>query len=1044
MSSSDKSQRAWWKDAALAVGCLVLVLVTVFHQSLDPDQVVFANDAPLGAIQAHANDENQGWAFWQDLNWVGGEFPAAMPNFTQGFFSLCMLLDAEHGAVQFAKWYPPAALLLLGFSGWLFFRSLQFSAPVSLLGGLALALNGDLFSYTSWGLPSVALGAAGALLAMAGVVQGIRETGWRRVAWVVLGGLALGQGVMESFDVGGIFSLYVAVFVLMAAANHALADREQWPRSVASGAGILALVVLASVLMAWHTLDSLRRTEGGAAMKVREAAAGAEVQVAEVHRQIDRVIGQIQSAPNISEAEKQQQLHRFRMFKQFFAEDIRNQHFDFVTQWSVPPRESLRMLVPGLYGYRDNPHGWMPLEVDAEQRYWGRVGQTPSFVRIQEEFPKFHEALSYFEEMKGRNTLFPRHASSGIYMGLMVLVLALWAVLQACRGEGGAYQATERRWIFFWAALAVLSLVLAWGHHAPFYKLIYQLPFFNVIRNPIKFMHPCAMAMVILFAYGLHGLAREYLVERKRAKDGVEQFKQWLQGLRGWDRNWAWGMLVATGLSVLVWGFYAAIQTDLKDDLVSGAGFNAEVAGAMATGSLKSFGLAVVFLWITLLVLAIFMAGVFPVRFAVLNWGMLGLVLCVDLVIGSRPHLVHYNWRNKYAANDVVEYLARRPYEQRVAHATELVQLENQQLATMAQTQTNAQMQAAIGLIQAQNVQFHQVYQTDWKQAMFPYHRIHALDIIQEPRPDPRNSEFRQAMKAAGGPYRMWQLTSTRYLLGNSFQFARQLGELSGLTNQFTVLKRFDLIQHPMATNSLTAAFSTNGNLALVSFDAALPRAGLYTRWQSGLDDADTLKKLVDPTWEPRKEVLVSEAISPPVSTDLNGTVWPVRHEFYDAKRVVLATEADVPTVLLLNDKHHAGWQVTVNGRPAPLLRANYLMRGVQLPAGKHQVEFRFAPDERSVTISLAGFGLGLLALGLLVWLPKPSTDEDANQEEVIDLPPIDDQPDGSVEPKEEDSSTTPSDDPETSTVDDTSSPDEPKVPSRRKSRSRSGRRNKR
>ena len=1036
MSSSGKSQGSIWKDAALAAGCLLLVLVAVFHSSLSPEQVVFANDAPLGQIQAHANDENKGWAFWQDLNWVGGQYPSAMPNFTQAFFSLCLAVNAENGAVLFAKWYPPVALFLLGFSAWIFFRALRFSHPVSLLGGLALALNGDLFSYTAWGLPSVALGAAGAFLAMAGVMQGLRETGWRQVAWVVLGGLALGQGVMESFDVGGIFSLYVAMFVLMAALNREGTKKTDWPRALAGGAGVLALVVIASVIMAWHTLDSLRHTEGGAAAQVKAAAANADVRVAEINSQIDGVLAQIRQAP-IGEAEKQQQLRRFGLFRKFLTEDIRNQHYDFATQWSVPPRESLRMVVPGLYGYRDNPHGWMPLAVDAEHAYWGRVGQDPSFVRIQKEVPNYTEALSYIEEMKGRGALFARHASSGIYMGLLVLVLGLWAFLQACRGEGGAYDRGERRWIFFWAVLAVLSLFLAWGHHAPFYKLVYQLPFFNVIRNPIKFMHPCAMAVGILFAYGLHGMAREYLVERKRASDAVEQFKQWLNGLRGWDRKWAWGMLGAAGLAVLVWGFYAAMQSDLKNELVSTHGFNGEIAIAMARGSLRSLGLSMVILWVTLLSLAVFMAGVVPARRAVVSWGLLGLVLCVDLVLGSRAHLVHYNWADKYEANDVVAYLARRPFEQRVTHAAELVHQENQQYATMVQTQTNAQMQAAIGLMQSRVAQFQYLYQTDWKQALFPYHRIHALDVIQEPRPDPRNLEFRQAMRAAGGPYRMWQLTSTRYLLGNTFQFARQLEAMSGLTNQFTVLKRFDIGQHASRTNTVTASFSTNGLLALVSFDAALPRAGLYTRWASGLDDTNALITLVDPAWDPHEEVLIHESIPLPViGSDANATVLPVRYESYDPKRVVLSTEADVPTVLLLNDKYDAGWQVTVDGQPAALLRANYLMRGVQVPAGKHTVEFTFAPNESSVNISLAGFGLGLMALALLILRPPPPESPEEDEEEVIELPP--------AEEESESDSTGPSDDPETSTAGDTSSPDEPKAPSRQTSRSRSGRRKKR
>jgi hypothetical protein len=185
----------WWKDALLTLGCLLLVLGFLFRESFESDKVVFANDAPLGAIQAHAYDEKDGWSYWQDLNWIGGEFPSAMPNFTKVFFELCLIAAGENGAVLFAKWYQPISLVLLGFCAWLFFRSLRFRQPVCLLGGLAAALNGDFFTYACWGLPSVALGAAGAFLAMSGIINALRERGVRMIGWVILGGLGLGQGI---------------------------------------------------------------------------------------------------------------------------------------------------------------------------------------------------------------------------------------------------------------------------------------------------------------------------------------------------------------------------------------------------------------------------------------------------------------------------------------------------------------------------------------------------------------------------------------------------------------------------------------------------------------------------------------------------------------------------------------------------------------------------------------------------------------------------------------------------------------------------------
>ena len=65
--------------------------------------------------------------------------------------------------------------------------------------------------------------------------------------------------------------------------------------------------------------------------------------------------------------------------------------------------------------------------------------------------------------------------------------------------------------IWFWAVVMLLCLLLAWGRFAPFYAMLYQLPYFSTIRNPAKFLIFFSFALVIIFAYGVHALNRRYL-----------------------------------------------------------------------------------------------------------------------------------------------------------------------------------------------------------------------------------------------------------------------------------------------------------------------------------------------------------------------------------------------------------------------------------------------------------------------------------------------------------------------------------------------------
>ncbi len=74
-----------------------------------------------------------------------------------------------------------------------------------------------------------------------------------------------------------------------------------------------------------------------------------------------------------------------------------------------------------------------------------------------------------------------------------------------------------------------------------------------------------------------------------------------------------------------------------------------------------------------------------------------------------------------------------------------------------------------------------------------------------------------------------------------------------------------------------------------------------------------------------------------------------------------------MPSVLLLNDRHNPNWNVFVDGTREPLLRCNYIMRGVYLVPGKHVVEFRFQPLLTAFYISLTALAAGVMLCGYLV-----------------------------------------------------------------------------
>ena len=64
----------------------------------------------------------------------------------------------------------------------------------------------------------------------------------------------------------------------------------------------------------------------------------------------------------------------------------------------------------------------------------------------------------------------------------------------------------------------------------------------------------------------------------------------------------------------------------------------------------------------------------------------------------------------------------------------------------------------------------------------------------------------------------------------------------------------------------------------------------------------------------------------------------------YERNSVVLEVDAREAGVLVLHDIHYPGWEASVDGERRPILRTNLLFRGVEVPAGRHRVEFHFRP----------------------------------------------------------------------------------------------------
>jgi hypothetical protein len=940
-----------------AIALLMAVLLALlFWRSFLPDYVAFSNDNPLGVQHSawlHLPEGMTGQ--WYDLNSIGVNAGESSPD-------LITLLRWQLGSVGYAKFHAPVALWILGMSAWFFFRQLKFSSLAAVLGGLAAMLASAFFSDACWGLESheVAIGMDFCALGLfaANSPQTSAPVRWARLA---LAGLVVGINVMEGGDIGAILSVFVALFVFFKSLmeeNAALALRIG--RSIAR---VAIIAVFAGFI-------------------------AAQIVIGLVSTSIVGIAGTAQDA------------------------ETKANRWDFATQWSLPKKETFGLFVPGLFGYRmDTPKDMMPALQDAYKAgdYWGGIGRTPVLDR-------YFDSGSQDPTPSGPGIIM-RFSGAGGYIWILVALIAAWAIAQSLRRQNSVFTPPQRKFIWLSAIVLFGSLLLAWGRFAPFYQFLYALPYASTIRNPAKFIVVFSWVTVILFGYGVHGLSKLYL---QTAPTSPAQLKNWWSKVHGFDRRWIQFSIATVIASALGWLIYASEKPSLVAYLEK-VGFPdkdqmAGMANQIAAFSIGQAGWLVLFFALSVGLVILIIAGVFSGRRARLGGILLGALLVLDLGRANLPWIIHWDYKQKYeinSLNPIVEFLAEKPYEHRVA-ALPFPAPEQLQL-------------------------FGELYGIEWMQHLFPYYNVQSLDKIQMPREPADLEAFERTFfpRDANSVYliaRNWQLTNTRYLLGPTGFLDVINSELDPVQHRFRVARRFSVVLKPgveqfhQRLEELTAVSNDNGEYALFDFTGALPRAKLYTDWQAnsaadlsgfttnGLSAEDlyvfgeagtngflTLKKLASPSFDPEKTVLLDASLpeaNPSAATNQNpGTVefkrydpedpafkgkknvfWKKAGYCYAPKDIMFDTTASAPSILLLNDKFDPNWSVTVDGKPAPMLHCNFIMCGVYLAPGAHTVEFRFALPNGLLYVTVAATGVGILLIGFIIFRQRKSRFPDKKQ----------------------------------------------------------------
>ncbi len=160
----------------------------------------------------------------------------------------------------------------------------------------------------------------------------------------------------------------------------------------------------------------------------------------------------------------------------------------------------------------------------------------------------------------------------------------------------------------------------------------------------------------------------------------------------------------------------------------------------------------------------------------------------------------------------------------------------------------------------------------------------------------------------------------------------------------------------------LKPVFYGSGGVSIYENTDALPRAWFVDGVQKVAPADSILGLMRSESFDPRHLAYVESELSNVQKPD-SASVVQTRAEMHN---LAYDVQTDKPAFLVLSEVYYpAGWKATLDGKEIPIHAANYILRGVEIPAGKHKLELVFAPDsyKTGVRLSLIGLLVSFLAL---------------------------------------------------------------------------------
>lgn len=238
------------------------------------------------------------------------------------------------------------------------------------------------------------------------------------------------------------------------------------------------------------------------------------------------------------------------------------------------------------------------------------------------------------------------------------------------------------------------------------------------------------------------------------------------------------------------------------------------------------------------------------------------------------------------------------------------------------------------------------------------------------------------------GYYRVFNLTVSSFNDATTSYYHKSIGGYHGAKlKRYEELIEEQQLRHQISKNNIQVLSMLNTKYFIVPDENRQPvvqvnpqalGAAWFVNEIKWVPDADAEIAALD-DFDASQTAIVDErfkeVVSAPSPTDAAGEI---RLTSYAPNHLIYEASAPAPQVAVFSEIYYSkGWNAYIDGKPVAHFRANYVLRGLSVPAGNHKIEFKFEPKtyHTGETISLASsILLLLLVTGVIVYeIKKPA-----------------------------------------------------------------------